>query len=99
LADVLPRTSPRSSLPPEQSTCSRNQRTQKSTHSDPKNAQSRAKNTLPFTVVDLGKGRFRVEMPQDLAPGEYGFVLLGERKSRGGTLFRIYDFEVAAAGK
>jgi hypothetical protein len=54
------------------------------------------KNTLPFTVTELGGGGFRVEMAQPLEPGEYGFVLLGERERRGGTLFRIYDFAVAA---
>ena len=54
------------------------------------------KNTLPFTVTELGGGGFRVEMAQPLEPGEYGFVLLGERERRGGALFRIYDFAVAA---
>ena len=51
--------------------------------------------TLPFTINDLGDGTFRVDMQQDLAPGEYGFVLPGEAHGgRGGTAFRIYDFEV-----
>jgi hypothetical protein len=54
------------------------------------------KNTLPFSVTDLGGGGFRVEMAQPLEPGEYGFVLLGERERRGGTVYRIYDFAVAA---
>ena len=53
------------------------------------------KNTLPFTITELGNGGFRVEPAQPLEPGEYGFVLLGERERRGGTLFRIYDFSVA----
>lgn len=52
------------------------------------------KNTLPFTVTDLGDGLFRVDMPQDLPPGQYGFILMGERERRKGTLFRIYDFGV-----
>lgn len=52
------------------------------------------KNTLPFAVSDLGGGMFRVEMPQDLPPGQYGFILMGERERRKGTLFRIYDFGV-----
>lgn len=54
------------------------------------------KNTLPFTITELGNGLFRVEPNQPLEPGEYGFVLLGERGGRaGGALFRIYDFRVA----
>jgi len=52
------------------------------------------KNTLPFTVTELGAGAFRVTMPQDLAPGQYGFVMMGERERRKGTVFRIYDFGV-----
>lgn len=53
-----------------------------------------AKYTLPFTVTDQGNGQFRVEMPQALEPGQYGFVIMGERQRRRGTLFRIYDFAV-----
>lgn len=52
------------------------------------------KYTLPFTVTDQGNSQFRVEMPQALAPGQYGFVIIGERQRRRGTLFRIYDFAV-----
>lgn len=55
------------------------------------------KNTVPFSVSELGGGAFRVEMAQPLEPGEYGFVLLGERERRTGTLYRIYDFAVAGA--
>ncbi len=54
------------------------------------------KNTLPFTVEDLGWGTFKVVAGQDLAPGEYGFVLVGERDRRRSPLFRIYDFTVTA---
>lgn len=53
------------------------------------------KNTVPFTITELGGGAFRVELTTPLEPGEYGFVLLGERERRSGTLFRIYDFAVA----
>jgi hypothetical protein len=54
------------------------------------------KYTLPFTVKELGNGQFRVEMPEPLEPGQYGFVIMGERQRRRGTLFRIYDFAVKA---
>jgi len=50
------------------------------------------RNALPFEVEEVGDGIFRIEFPADLAPGEYGFVLPGE-KSR----FRIYDFSVSAS--
>jgi hypothetical protein len=56
------------------------------------------KYTLPFTVTELGadqgNSQFRVQMPQPLEPGQYGFVIMGERQRRRGTLFRIYDFAV-----
>lgn len=54
------------------------------------------KNTLAFSVDDLGHGAFKVSVGQDLEPGEYGFVLLGERERRSGAAYRIYDFAVAA---
>jgi len=52
------------------------------------------KYTLPFAVKELGDGQFRVELPEPLEPGQYGFVIMGERQRRRGTLFRIYDFAV-----
>jgi len=57
------------------------------------------KNTLPFEVTELGAASFRVEMTQDLAPGEYGFVLNATSEKGGGTKFRIYDFTVRGAPK
>ena len=57
------------------------------------------KNTLPFEVTDMGGGSFRVEMSQDLAPGEYGFVLNGTSEKGGAAKFRIYDFTVRGAMK
>lgn len=46
--------------------------------------------TLPFVSQELGDGVFKVTPDQPLAPGEYAFVLSGEK---GHT--RIYDFSVA----
>jgi len=57
------------------------------------------KNTVPFAIADLGQGAFRVELQHDLEPGQYGFVLIGERERRRGTLFRIYDFAVTSASR
>ena len=54
------------------------------------------KNAIPFTIDEVGDGAFRVTFPTDLSPGEYGFILPGEKSH-----FRIYDFSVPgpAAGK
>lgn len=54
------------------------------------------KNTLSFGVKDMGDGVFRVEMAQDLAPGEYGFVLIGDTERSKTTVYRVYDFTVKA---
>lgn len=54
------------------------------------------KNTLSFGVTDLGDGVFKVEMAQDLAPGEYGFVLIGDTERSKTTVYRVYDFTVKA---
>lgn len=53
------------------------------------------KYSLPFVSQALGDGAFKVTPDEQLAPGEYAFVLTGEK---GRT--RIYDFSVAggAAG-
>ena len=51
------------------------------------------KNTLPFAAKEVGDGIFRVDFPDNLEPGEYGFMLPGEKGS-----FRIYDFSVGRAG-
>ena len=47
------------------------------------------KTTLPFSISDLDRGIYRVDLTEALPPGEYGFVLAGEKGS-----FRIYDFAV-----
>lgn len=59
------------------------------------------KNTLPFTMTDLGDGVFRVEMTGALEPGEYGFVLIGQSERAKQTVYRVYDFTVKgiSAGK
>jgi hypothetical protein len=49
---------------------------------------------LPFAVTDLGGGAFRVEVTQDLVPGEYGFLLVGELQRRKESTYRVYDFAV-----
>ena len=46
------------------------------------------RNTLPFTVSETGDGVFKVAPPA-LEPGEYGFVLPGDRGR-----YRIYDFAI-----
>lgn len=52
------------------------------------------KNTLPFIMKDMGDGVFRVDMTGALAPGEYGFVLIGESQRAKQTVYRVYDFTV-----
>lgn len=55
------------------------------------------KNILPFAVKDLGEGVFRVETTGALAPGEYGFVLIGESQRAKQTVYRVYDFTIKVA--
>jgi len=55
------------------------------------------KNTLPFTMADLGDGVFNVELPGDLPPGEYGFVLIGESQRSKQGVYRVYDFTITGA--
>ena len=52
------------------------------------------KYAIPFTTHELGDGIFQVTPGQSLAPGEYAFIIVGEKGH-----FRIYDFAVAAAVK
>ncbi len=47
------------------------------------------KNTIAFSANEVGDSIFKVEMTADLPPGEYGFVLPGEKGA-----FRIYDFSI-----
>ena len=49
------------------------------------------KNTIPFSIKEVGDGAFKIEMTADLAAGEYAFVLPGERNH-----FRIYDFSISS---
>lgn len=48
------------------------------------------RNTIRFTATEVGDSIFRVEMAGDLEPGEYAFVLSGEK-----GFFRVYDFSVS----
>ena len=48
-----------------------------------------AKNTLQFSMSEIGDGIFRVEMNATLPSGQYGFVLRA-----GSDHYRIYDFTV-----
>jgi hypothetical protein len=52
------------------------------------------KNTLSFGIKEMGEGAFRVDMAQDLPPGEYGFVLIGDAERSKTTIYRVYDFTV-----
>lgn len=47
------------------------------------------KNTIPFSMSEMGDGIFKVEMNSSLASGQYAFVL----KALGDS-YRIYDFQV-----
>ncbi len=55
------------------------------------------KNTLPFGMTDLGDGVFNVDLPSDLPPGEYGFVLIGESQRSKQSVYRVYDFTITGA--
>jgi hypothetical protein len=48
------------------------------------------KNAIAFAMAEVGDGIFRITLPSDLAPGEYGFILPGEKSH-----FRIYDFSIS----
>lgn len=48
---------------------------------------------LPFAIAEEGDGTFRVSPEADLAPGEYGFVVIGYTP-RNRVVYRIYDFAV-----
>jgi hypothetical protein len=56
------------------------------------------KNTLPFGMTDLGDGVFNVDLPGDLPPGEYGFVLIGDSQRSKQSVYRVYDFTITGAG-
>lgn len=48
---------------------------------------------LPFAISEEGDGTFRVRPEANLAPGEYGFVVIGYTP-RNRVVYRIYDFTV-----
>lgn len=47
------------------------------------------KNTIPFTVNEVGDGIFKVDVTSPLKPGEYAFVI-----KAGSDKYRLYDFHV-----
>jgi hypothetical protein len=54
-----------------------------------------AKHAIQFDTTEMSDGIFKVSLGADLEPGEYAFVLVGEKARK--AAYRIYDFEVASA--
>ncbi|RZT97516.1 hypothetical protein EV201_2187 [Ancylomarina subtilis] len=52
------------------------------------------KNTIPFTIEDLGDGKYKVKPEQNLQPGEYCFFYQGTIPVGGFNNQSIFDFSI-----